>query len=282
MTKISAEQYAQLIQPINANRVQKLQGKHQYLEQWDVRRFLICIFGFDGFDVETKSLELVRELEPTKGRWTIVYRAEVRLSIKVDGEVIAVFEDAAAGDAINQPSIGDAHDLAMKTALSQALKRCAANLGDQFGLSLYGKTTNPVVRRSLIAPGGGSDASPIVETEQVQGGGYDRELVEEPSEKPQPMRRATPVAQPIAEPEPEAPGVKAEPSITDPQRKKIFATMREKGIAKDEQKTLMSEVLGYEVVSSNDLTRADAKKMIDFLDKLDDQSPAEPGHYQAN
>ena len=137
--KLTEQQVAFLLQPISGKRVRNLRGM-SHLEAWDVRRQLIRIFGFEGFTVETQALDLVAERESKTGdrsRWTVVYRAQVRLTIKaIDGRPVTVFEDAAAGDAVNQPSLGDAHDLAMKTALSQALKRCAVNLGDQFGLSL--------------------------------------------------------------------------------------------------------------------------------------------------
>ncbi|MFJ3283363.1 Rad52/Rad22 family DNA repair protein [Streptomyces halstedii] len=125
---------------INSNRVRNLRGM-SHLEAWDVRRQLIRIFGFGGFDIETISLDLVAEHEKKQGdrsRWTVVYRAQVRLIVKdTCGNPIGYFDDGAAGDSVNQPSLGDAHDMAMKTAFSQALKRCAVNLGDQFGLSLY-------------------------------------------------------------------------------------------------------------------------------------------------
>lgn len=125
---------------ITGNRVRNLRGM-SHLEAWDVRRQLIRIFGFGGFDIETISLDLVAEHEKKTGersRWTVVYRAQVRLILKdTHGNRIGYFDDGAAGDSVNQPSLGDAHDMAMKTAFSQALKRCAVNLGDQFGLSLY-------------------------------------------------------------------------------------------------------------------------------------------------
>jgi hypothetical protein len=125
---------------INGNRVRNLRGM-SHLEAWDVRRQLIRVFGFGGFDIETISLDLVAEHEKKQGeksRWTVVYRAQVRLIVKdAHGAPIGYFDDGAAGDSVNQPSLGDAHDMAMKTAFSQALKRCAVNLGDQFGLSLY-------------------------------------------------------------------------------------------------------------------------------------------------
>lgn len=177
--KLTEQQIGFLLTPISSNRVRNLRGM-SHLEAWDVRRQLIRIFGFDGFTVETVSLDLVHEngnpnyrkknkageeYGPTYTAWTIVYRAQVRLTVKAaDGRPLTVFEDAAAGDAINQPSVGDAHDLAMKTALSQALKRCAVNLGDQFGLSLYNDgSKDAVVLRSLAYMG-----APVSESEDSE------------------------------------------------------------------------------------------------------------------
>lgn len=172
MTRLTEQQVGFLLQPISGNRVRNLRGM-SHLEAWDVRRQLIRIFGFEGFTVETLSLELAHERGEQRKKknssdtymaWTIVYRAQVRLTVRdVNGQPIAVFEDAAAGDAVNQPSVGDAHDLAMKTALSQALKRCAVNLGDQFGLSLYNDgSRDAVVMRSLAYMG-----EPVRESEDA-------------------------------------------------------------------------------------------------------------------
>ncbi|MEU7435714.1 Rad52/Rad22 family DNA repair protein [Streptomyces sioyaensis] len=141
---------------IAGNRVRQKQGQ-SHVEAWDIRRHLIRIFGFGGFSIETLSLDLVAERETPNGdrsRWTVVYRAQVRLTVyATDGREITHFEDGAAGDAINQPKLGDAHDMAMKTALSQALKRCAVNLGDQFGLGLYnGGKSDAVVHFSAPHP----------------------------------------------------------------------------------------------------------------------------------
>jgi hypothetical protein len=158
---ITPEQYTYLRQAINQNRVRELSG-NSHLEAWDVRRTLTRVFGFGGWDVETRDLVLVKEIEIPprseggKSRWTVVYRADVRLVIKdAAGREICHFDDSAAGDSQNQPVVGDAHDHAMKTALSQALKRCAVNLGDQFGLSLYDKRRvegTSVVGGSLVRP----------------------------------------------------------------------------------------------------------------------------------
>jgi hypothetical protein len=51
--------------------------------------------------------------------------------------------------------LGDLHDNALKTASSDALKRCAINLGSQFGLSLYDNgTLREVIRGTLVKPDG--------------------------------------------------------------------------------------------------------------------------------
>lgn len=169
MSRLTASQYQFLCRGIDNGRVQHLRG-NSHLEAWDVRRHLIRIFGFGGFDITTKSTTLVAQIEHPaidnkgipvpggKSRWTVVYTAEIRLTIKhPDGTILTVLEDGAAGDSQNQPSLGDAHDQALKTALSQGLKRCVVNLGDQFGLSLYNDgSADPVVLRSLVTPDGDS------------------------------------------------------------------------------------------------------------------------------
>src|SRR5206468_12576286 len=55
------------------------------------------------------------------------------------------------GTSPNLPDYGDAHDFAAKNAVSYALKRCATDLGDQFGLSLYNKgQLAPLVAGTLV------------------------------------------------------------------------------------------------------------------------------------
>ncbi|MFF5801630.1 Rad52/Rad22 family DNA repair protein [Streptomyces albogriseolus] len=207
--KLTEQQVGFLLQPISGKRVRNLRGM-SHLEAWDVRRQLIRIFGFEGFTIETQSLDLVAERESKTGersRWTVVYRAQVRLTVKaVDGRPLTVFEDAAAGDAVNQPSLGDAHDLAMKTALSQALKRCAVNLGDQFGLSLYNEgSQSAVVMRSLAYMG-----EPVKDSEDAPVGG-------EPTPQNQPTEpdpEPTPPATAAAPPQQQAPT--APTTVPDP------------------------------------------------------------------
>lgn len=184
MSRLTIEQYNYLLQAIDPRRVQELRGM-SHLEAWDVRRTLTRVFGIGGWDQELLSQELVHSVGAMRRRrnkegveygepyeaWTVVYTVTLRLVVKDrNGIHVCHFDDGASGDAVNQPSVGDAHDLAIKTAISQALKRAAVNLGDQFGLSLYNNgSADRVVHRTLVppaeAPSGEATELPI---EQVQ------------------------------------------------------------------------------------------------------------------
>lgn len=200
-----------LFTPVHGNRVRNLRGM-AHMEAWDIRRELIRVFGFGGFNIQTLALDLVAERETKQGdrsRWTVVYRAQVRLTVKdAGGRVLAEYEDGAAGDSQNQPSLGDAHDMAMKTALSQAMKRCAVNLGDQFGLSLYNNgSRDAVVGWSAAHPPAAAASAPAIP-----------ERPEDPPVQPEPQ----PVA---AVPEAPAPVVQDTPSepVAQQDRPKVSA-----------------------------------------------------------
>ncbi|MEU6229950.1 Rad52/Rad22 family DNA repair protein [Streptomyces sp. NPDC047042] len=159
-SRLTDQQLKVLYSGLHNDRVGFNQKGFAHVQQWDVRRFLIRVFGFGGYDTELVSIDLIREIEHPasnqggKPRWTVAYRVHQRLTVKdVAGRPIATFDGVATGDAQNQPSLGDAHDGAVKEADSQSLKRAAVNLGDAFGLSLYnGGKTNPVVLWSAAHP----------------------------------------------------------------------------------------------------------------------------------
>lgn len=186
---LTPEQHAILLRGINPVRVSK-DGGQSHLEAWDVRRTLTRIFGFGGWNEQTLELRQIHEsIKPKPGasdrfQYTIVYLAQVRLTIyNQDGTVGAFYEDAATGDGINMPSYQKAADFAVKTALSQALKRCAVNLGDQFGLSLYNKGSyDPQVNVTLVGPviEGGDVVEAAVQSDRVHG--EEQPVVEDPGE----------------------------------------------------------------------------------------------------
>jgi len=154
--ELSQAQIGYLLRGIDPMRVGKDGKGFAHVEAWDIRRHMIRVFGFGGFDTDLIDMHLVDQINippehPNgKTRYTVVYRMAVKLTVKVDGLELGHWHGAAIGDATNQPSLADAHDLALKTADSQALKRAAVNMGDQFGLSLYNKgRLDPVVQGSL-------------------------------------------------------------------------------------------------------------------------------------
>lgn len=150
---LRANQIEQLLKGINPSRVGKDGKGFAHLEAWDVRAHLIRIFGFAKWSQELIELEQIFETsieKDGKTRWTVAYRATVRLTIFTGEIEDAVYTEAAVGDSQNNPSRADAHDMAIKTAESQAFKRCAINLGDQFGLSLYRNGSTASVVRAVL------------------------------------------------------------------------------------------------------------------------------------
>lgn len=142
-----------LLRPLAADRVAKRSQAGRslsYVEAWDIKRTLIRVFGFGGWSWDVQTADLAFEdtvLSKSGGdNWNVGYKVIGRLKIEA---LYCTYTEAAIGSA-TLPSRGDAHDMAIKTAESDALKRCAINLGTQFGLSLYDNgALNDVVGRTL-------------------------------------------------------------------------------------------------------------------------------------
>ena len=157
---LTKEQRETLLRPINPIRVLQLKGQ-SHLPSYDVVAHLTRVFGYEGWDKELINLWLISEVATqTDGKWryTVTYGCTMRLTIyALPGELtrqrVKKIEEGATGSAINQPSLGDAHDFAMKNSMSYALKRCAKDLGDQFGLSLYDKGSTRQLVQKVIAYG---------------------------------------------------------------------------------------------------------------------------------
>lgn len=153
----TAEQVDRLLRPIRPGRVYTKDG-HAHIAGWDVAAHLTRMFGFGGWEKEILSLDLVSESSEMVSKngkdrigWWVTYSCQMRLRVYVGGELAWQTDDAATGTASNLPSHGDAHDFAMKNAVTYALKRCAKDLGDQFGLSLYDRgNRNAVVGMTLV------------------------------------------------------------------------------------------------------------------------------------
>jgi recombination DNA repair RAD52 pathway protein len=177
---INPEQYGILTRPINGSRIahRTQSGKQlSYLESWDVRAHLIRIFGYGNFDIETTDQYLVgvREYQSSgdtpKPMVEAIWFAKVRLTVRTpDGDRLCRFTESAVGGTSGPASmIGEHHDNAVKTAASDALKRCAINLGSQFGLSLYDNgSLKDVVKKTIVKPDGVEDEKPDLSPAQIE------------------------------------------------------------------------------------------------------------------
>ncbi len=142
---LSQHQIEQLLKGINPNRVAQRRGgggkSLSYVEAFDIKAHMIRIFGFGEWSWDVLSADLAYQIQGERN-WEVGYRVIGKLTVHATG---ATYTEAAVGMA-SLPNVGEAHDMAVKTAESDAFKRAAINLGDQFGLSLYKNgQTAPVV-----------------------------------------------------------------------------------------------------------------------------------------
>ena len=136
---LNDNQYQQLLKPLNPARIAKRSGggrQLSYLEAWDVKAHLNRIFGFLNWSSDVIESSLAFEEKNEKGQWHVAYKVTLRLRIHTNYIPATTYTESAVGFS-TLPSRGEAHDMAIKTAESDALKRAAINLGTQFGLSLY-------------------------------------------------------------------------------------------------------------------------------------------------
>jgi recombination DNA repair RAD52 pathway protein len=149
-----------LAKPLNSSRVEtrRQSGKDlSYLAAWDVKAHLIRVFGYGNFATHLIEFHHVTTRDYTndqdKPMVEVVYSARVSLEIRdPEGNHVCSYTEGACGSASGpEGMLGDHHDNALKTAESDALKRCAINLGNQFGLSLYDNGSKlDVVKGTLL------------------------------------------------------------------------------------------------------------------------------------
>lgn len=155
---ITLRQQEILLKGINGERIAQRKGgggrSLSYLEAWDVKAHMNRIFGFVNWSSDVIDSEIAFEEKNEKGQWEVAYKVTLRLRIHTNYIPATTYTECAVGFA-TLPSRGEAHDMAIKTAESDAFKRAAINLGDQFGLSLYNNgSTAPVVKQTLVEPTG--------------------------------------------------------------------------------------------------------------------------------
>jgi recombination DNA repair RAD52 pathway protein len=123
----------------------KLEAKHvktrnanganlHYVEGWHVIAEANRIFGYDAWDRRTLASHCV--WSGASGTYHgAAYTAKVRVSVRA-GDITIVREGSGTGEG-KAPTPGQAHELALKGAETDATKRALATFGNPFGLALY-------------------------------------------------------------------------------------------------------------------------------------------------
>jgi hypothetical protein len=123
----------------------KLDGKHvktrnangmdlHYVEGWHVIAEANRIFGYDAWDRRTLASRCVWSGQ-SGASYSAAYTAKVRVSVRA-GDITIVREGSGTGEG-RASTPGQAHELALKGAETDATKRALATFGNPFGLALY-------------------------------------------------------------------------------------------------------------------------------------------------
>jgi DNA recombination protein Rad52 len=143
---LEAQQIRKLKAPLRSRhiRTREVDGRTlSYVEGWHVIAEANRIFGFDGWDRELVEQACVYTKQ-LGDRFNAAYTARIRVTVQA-GERSIVREGSGAGEA-SASSPGQAHELAMKAAETDATKRALMTFGNAFGLSLYGPAKEQVQR----------------------------------------------------------------------------------------------------------------------------------------
>lgn len=116
-----------------------------YIEGWHVIAEANRIFGYDAWDRRTIATRCVWT-GTSDQHYLTAYTAKVRIRVRA-GDVIVVREGSGTGEA-KALTPGQAHDIALKSAETDATKRALATFGNAFGLALYDREQTGVRQRS--------------------------------------------------------------------------------------------------------------------------------------
>ena len=105
-----------------------------YVEGWHVIAEANRIFGYDAWDRRTVATKCVSN-SGNGQRHFAAYTAKVRITVRA-GDVAIVREGSGTGEGSGLTP-GQAHEIALKSAETDATKRALATFGNPFGLALY-------------------------------------------------------------------------------------------------------------------------------------------------
>jgi DNA recombination protein Rad52 len=116
-----------------------------YIEGWHAIAEANRIFGYDGWDRRTLVTNCI--WTGTSGQLSLAaYTAKVRIYVRA-GDVLVVREGSGTGEG-KADTPGQAHEIALKSAETDATKRALATFGNAFGLALYDREQAGVRRDS--------------------------------------------------------------------------------------------------------------------------------------
>ena len=118
-----------------------------YVEGWHVIAEANRIFGYDAWDRHTLSTRCVWS-DATNPHFAAAYTAKVRIAVRA-GSLTITREGCGSGEA-KAPTPGEAHELALKAAETDATKRALATFGNPFGLALYDRELAGVKNRKAL------------------------------------------------------------------------------------------------------------------------------------
>ncbi len=137
MSGFGAEQIKDLNGKLRAAHVRTRMedGKElSYIEGWFTIAEANRIFGFDGWSRETTHIACVWE-GSFGGRAACNYTAKVRIAVHTGARDIIREGSGFGGGSGATP--GEAHEMAIKEAETDAMKRALVTFGNRFGLALY-------------------------------------------------------------------------------------------------------------------------------------------------
>ena len=118
-----------------------------YVEGWHVIAEANRIFGYDAWDRHTLSTRCVWSGSANQ-HYAAAYIAKVRIAVRA-GAIVITREGCGSGNA-KAPTPGEAHELALKAAETDATKRALATFGNPFGLALYDRELAGVKNRKAL------------------------------------------------------------------------------------------------------------------------------------
>jgi DNA repair and recombination protein RAD52 len=144
----SDEQIKALSAPLAAERVRHRPGaNHQklsFLEGWDVIETANRILGFGCWSRETLSMEPLHEAKlvtdpdaPEKNKVVSAYMARVRITVFSQDGARSIVREAYGAARGFAKTVGEACEVAAKSAETDATKRALSTLGHPLGLALY-------------------------------------------------------------------------------------------------------------------------------------------------